>query len=227
MTSTAPTHPSGVAPMRFGVVDLETSGLAIDRHRILQVGLVVVEIDPAPPSDPTDQHDPGRIVDRWATMVRLRWPWQRLGARHLHGIRRRDLRGAPRLAETLAELARRLDGSIFTAHNAEFDGGFLRHAAQREGVALDLGPHLCTLRLSRRLDPDRRDSHRLGDLCERYDVTLDRPHDALDDALATAALLPHLLRAHGITDPDQLGPFYDRSTPSAAASPSPSPSASA
>ncbi|MEX2626551.1 MAG: 3'-5' exonuclease [Ilumatobacteraceae bacterium] len=223
MTSTAPTQPTGVAPMRFGVVDLETSGLSIDRHRILQVGLVVVEIDPTAPSGPTS-HDPARIVDRWATMVRLRWPWQRLGARHLHGIRRRDLRGAPRLAETLAELARRLDGSIFTAHNAAFDGGFLRHAASREGVALDLGPHLCTLRLSRRLDPDRRDSHRLGDLCERYEVTLDRPHDALDDALATAALLPHLLRAHGITDPDQLGPFYDR--PSPAPSPAASPAAS-
>jgi len=31
-----------------------------------------------------------------------------------------------------------------------------------------------------------------------------RPHDALADADATAAVLPHLLRAHGITTVDQL-----------------------
>lgn len=212
VTSAAPTHPTGAASMRFAVVDLETSGLSIDRHRILQIGLVVIEVDPATPTAPA------RIVDRWSTMVRLRWPWQRLGARHVHGIGRRDLRGAPRLDEALAELARRLDGSIFTAHNAAFDGGFLRHAARREGVGLELGPCLCTLRLSRRLDPDRRDSHRLGDLCERYEVTLDRPHDALDDALATAGLLPHLLGAHGITRPAQLEPFYDRPSSSAPSS---------
>jgi hypothetical protein len=35
-------------------------------------------------------------------------------------------------------------------------------------------------------------------------VELVRPHDALADADATAAVLPHLLRAHGITTVDQL-----------------------
>jgi DNA polymerase III epsilon subunit-like protein len=47
-------------------------------------------------------------------------------------------------------------------------------------------------------------SHRLTDLCERYGVALDRPHDALADAEATAAVLPHLLLAHGVHDADQL-----------------------
>jgi DNA polymerase III epsilon subunit-like protein len=37
-------------------------------------------------------------------------------------------------------------------------------------------------------------------VCERYGVPLARPHDALADATATAAVLPHLLAAHGITD---------------------------
>ena len=63
---------------------------------------------------------------------------------------------------------------------------------------------LCTLTLSRRLDPDRQLSHRLGDLCARYGIELVRPHDALADADATAALLPHLLKAHGITSAAQL-----------------------
>jgi len=191
-------------PLRFGVVDLETTGLRIDRHRILQLGLVIVE------------H--GRVIDQWSTYVKLRRPWQRLGPRHVHGIRRRDLRGAPRLVEALDELADRLDGAIFTAHNAAFDGGFLETAARAEGSRLRIGPRLCTLRLSRRLDPDRLLSHRLGDLCDRYGLTIERPHDALSDALATAEVLPRLLDAHGITCAEQLAPFYDRTD-----APAPSP----
>ena len=51
---------------------------------------------------------------------------------------------------------------------------------------------------------------RLPDLCARYGVQLDRPRDALADAVATAAVLPHLLEDHGITEPGQLTSFYDR-----------------
>ena len=44
-------------------------------------------------------------------LVRLRWPWSRVGPRRVHGITRRTLRGAPRAAVALAELRRRLDGA--------------------------------------------------------------------------------------------------------------------
>ena len=63
---------------------------------------------------------------------------------------------------------------------------------------------LCTLQLSRQLDPEHTMSHRLGDLCERCGVYLARPHDALADADATAAVLPYLLQAHSIATVDQL-----------------------
>jgi DNA polymerase-3 subunit epsilon len=186
---------------RFAVVDLETSGLDIRRHRILQVGMVVVEAD-------------GSVVDQWSSLVRLRWPLQRVGPTHIHGIDRRTLRGAPSLDDALDELGTRMHGAIFTAHNAEFDSGFIVRAARRrpsdDPVRLGLTPRLCTLRMSRRLDPDRELSHRLGDVCDRYGVALERPHDALGDATATAAVLPHLLAAHSITEPDQLEPFYVR-----------------
>ena len=56
--------------------------------------------------------------------------------------------------------------------------------------------------------PIAQQSHRLTDVCERYGVSLDRPHDALADAAATAEVLPHLLASHGITETEQLAPFY-------------------
>jgi DNA polymerase-3 subunit epsilon len=180
---------------RFAVVDVETSGLSTRRGRILQIGVVTVEPD-------------GTVLDEWSTLVRLRWPWSRVGPRQVHGLTRRDLRGAPSSAEAVHDLRDRLAGAVFTAHNADFDAAFIEQAASRAHVPLSIGRRLCTLQLSRRLDPDRQLTHGLADLCARYDVSLDRHHDALADARATAAVLPHLLAAYGVHDEEDLDALY-------------------
>src|SRR3954471_11421749 len=178
--------------LRFAVVDGETAGLSLRRHNVLQVGLVVVDGN-------------GRVLDRWSSLVapRRRWGF-RVGPVGIHGIRRRMVRSAPPGNEVLTELVGRLGDAHFVAHNAAFDADFLRKAGTTHGVPVSIVDPLCTLTLSRRLDPDRQLSHRLADLCARYGIELVRPHDALADADATAAVLPHLLRAHGITTTDQL-----------------------
>ena len=180
--------------MRFAVVDVEMSGLSLRRHHVLQVGLVVVDGN-------------GRVLDRWSSLVapRRRW-WFRVGPVGIHGIRRQMVRSAPPGNEVLTELVGRLGDAHFVAHNAVFDAEFLRKAGKTHGVDIAIVDPLCTLTMSRRLDPDHQLSHRLSDLCARYGIDLVRPHDALADADATAAVLPHLLRAHGITTVDQLLP---------------------
>jgi len=177
-------------PVRYAVVDVETSGLRAERHRVLQVGVVVVDAQ-------------GEVLTRWSSLVRprRRW-WYRVGPVHIHGIRRRDVRHAPPAGDVLRRLATLLDGNRPVAHNAGFDVAFLRRAAARERIELPLDDALCTLRLSRQLDPDRQLSHRLGDVAARYGITLTHPHDALADAEATAAILPHLLRAAAVAAPD-------------------------
>jgi DNA polymerase-3 subunit epsilon len=172
---------------RFAVVDVETSGLRPHRDHVLQIAVVVVEAD-------------GTIVDRWSTLIRPRRWWHRVGPRHIHGITRRALRSAPRANEAYAELARRIGDGVVTAHNARFDAEFIERAASRAGVVLRLDRFVCTLDLSRRLDPDRQQYHGLADLCTRYGVVLNGHHDALVDATATAAVLPYLLQANGVTD---------------------------
>lgn len=180
---------------RFAVVDVETSGLSTTRHRILQIGLVTVDAG-------------GTVLDEWSTLVALRWPWSRVGPRRVHGITRRSLRGAPKAAVALTELRRRLDGTIFTAHNVEFDACFIERAAERAKVPLTIDRRLCTLQLSRRLDPERQLTHGLADVCSRYGVALERHHDALSDARATAGVLPHLLAAYGVLEEADLDPLY-------------------
>jgi DNA polymerase III alpha subunit (gram-positive type) len=180
----------------FSVIDIETSGLSTRWHRILQLAVARV-VD-------------GEIVDEWSSLVKLRWPWQRVGPRRVHGIGRRSLKGAPDMASVLAEFAHRTDGTVIVAHNMAFDWTFLERAAARHGIGLDRSRRLCTLWLSRRLDPDRQRSHRLSDLCERYGIVNERPHDAVYDARSTALVLPHLLAAHEITDETRLAGYYER-----------------
>ena len=193
--ASAATAVTPIEAVRFAVVDVETSGLSTRRHHVLQVAVVGV-------------NGSGAELDRWSSLVRprIRW-WFRLGPRHIHGLTRAALRAAPPARSVMAELTRRLEGSTFTAHNVGFDAAFLQRLARRSGVTLTLGPQLCTLRLSRRLDPERQLSHRLADVTARYGITNGRPHDALGDAVATAGVLPHLLRAHGVINADQLSQF--------------------
>lgn len=183
---------ASLSDVRFAVVDVETSGLSHQEHHVLQVGVVTVDAD-------------GNVLDRWSSLVRPRNRWFfRVGPTKVHGIRRRDVRTAPPAHEVMTQLASRLCGATFVAHNAPFDLGFVRKAAASVGVELPIDRPLCTLRLSRALDTERTMSHKLTDVCQRYGVALDRPHDALADAEATAAVLPHLLRAHGVSTVDQL-----------------------
>jgi len=193
--STAPPAPAIGLP-RFAVVDIETSGLSTRWHRILQVAVVTLE--------------DGEVIDEWVSLLRLSWPLQRVGPRRVHGIDRKMLRRAPPRKHVMSELMRRLDGAVFTAHNVGFDWPFIERAARKAGIPLAEPQRLCTLRLSRQLDPERRLSHRLVDVCERYGITNERPHDALYDAQATAGILPHLLRAHGVRSAADLDPLYER-----------------
>ena len=184
-----------VVSQRFAIVDTETTGLFPANDRVLQLGVVIVRGD-------------GTIESQFATHIkRLVLKPGRLGAHHVHGITRSDLlRGIP-VVDALHELQDMLQGAVFTAHNAAFDLGFLRAEAIRAKFALNIPAHICTLKMSRALDPKSTRSHRLSEIAKRYSVVIDRQHDALADALITAAVLPRLLDELKITTVDQLARF--------------------
>ncbi|PIE32930.1 MAG: DNA polymerase III subunit epsilon [Ilumatobacter coccineus] len=181
---------------RFAVIDVETSGLDHTTDRVLQVAIATV--------------DQGVIIDEWSSLIQVRWPWTKIGPSDIHGLSWWQLRNAPPAATVAAELAQRLDGTVVTAHNIGFDWPFIVELANTHQVVLPEVPRLCTLKLSRRLDPDRQLSHRLVDVCDRYGITIERAHDARYDARATAQILPLLLSDHGITTRSQLAQRYER-----------------
>jgi DNA polymerase III epsilon subunit-like protein len=168
----------------YAVFDLETGGLDASTDPILQIAVVTFGL--------AGNETIGE--GSWSSMVRLPRPWTSYGAKHIHGIRRHRLLFAPTLAQSLARFTEICGDRTLVAHNFDFDWGFLTIAAERMHLPLPRGPHLCTLRLSRSLDPKRQYSHRLSDVAQRYGIANDHEHDALADAKTTAAVLPHLMR---------------------------------
>jgi DNA polymerase III subunit epsilon len=149
-------------PVAF--VDLETTGTAADRDRITEVGIVRV--------------DAGHATE-WSTLVD---PGCSIPAaiQALTGITNAMVAGAPHFADIAGEIASRIAGCIFVAHNARFDYGFLKHefARLRQPFAARV---LCTVKLSRRLYTDM-PRHSLDHLVERHGLPSRDRHRALGDA---------------------------------------------
>lgn len=164
----------------YAVVDVETTGLFAGRwhNRIAEIGVVLVGRD-------------GTIGGEWTTLVN---PERDLGPQHVHGIQASDVLSAPTFAEIAPDVAFLLDGRIVVAHNLGFDARFLRYEFDRLGfsvpVEVELG--LCTMVEARRYL--RSPSRSLAACCAAAGIRPGVAHSALDDALAAAELLGHLIR---------------------------------
>ncbi|MFC5731547.1 MULTISPECIES: exonuclease domain-containing protein [Nocardioides] len=161
------------------MIDVETTGLSPNQHRVLEVAVVT--------TDPW-----GRVVDEWATRINPQGP---VGATHIHGIRDADVAHAPTFSEVVVELNDRLRGAAIAAHHARFDLSFLRAEYRRAGWDLPFVPALCTLEASEYHLPSL-DRRRLTDCCWAVGAPLTSAHSALGDARATAGLLAMFMHPH-------------------------------
>lgn len=156
----------------FAVIDVETTGLAAARDRVLE--LSVIRCDAA-----------GRPLDEWTSRFNPQGP---VGATHIHGITAADVVDAPLFSSEVPTIAARLSGLVLVAHNARFDLAFLRAEFGRAGWSMPWAPSLCTLEESHRHLPSL-PRRRLPDCCAAAGVRHLGAHSALGDARATAGLL--------------------------------------
>jgi DNA polymerase-3 subunit epsilon len=80
-----------------------------------------------------------------------------------------------------------MEGTIFAAHNVNFDYGFIASEFRRLGRRFRY-PKICTCASMRKLYPGYR-SYSLKNLCREFDIDLKDHHRALCDAKAAAELL--------------------------------------
>ncbi|MGN7386601.1 ATP-dependent DNA helicase DinG [Sporosarcina sp. SAFN-015] len=158
----------------YAVVDLETTGHSPAKgDRIIQIAIVFIEN--------------GTITKTYARFVN---PEREIPAfiQQLTAITDEEVRTAPTFEKIAQEVSDMLQGTVFVAHNTDFDLSFLQSEFKRCKVSGWSGKKIDTVELSKILFPSS-SSYRLQDLAEDLDIELPTAHRADDDAEATANLL--------------------------------------
>lgn len=158
-------------------VDLETTGTSAGADRVTEIGIIRV--------------DDGTRISEWSTLVD---PERSIpaGVQAMTGITNAMVAGAPTFCRIADEVAGRLAGCVFVAHNARFDYGFLKREFGRLGQAFR-ATVLCTVKLSRRLYPGV-SRHNLDSMIARHGLPANDRHRALGDARALLAFIHALYR---------------------------------
>ncbi|GAA68231.1 exonuclease domain-containing protein [Pseudoalteromonas sp. BSi20429] len=156
----------------YSVVDIETTGGLKGGNRITEIGIVKV------------QH--GKVIDTWTNLVN---PERHIPGfiTSLTGISDSMVRNAPVFADIAKPLLDKLAGSIFVAHNVNFDYGFIKKECEMAGHFFKM-PKMCTVVESRKAFKGLK-SYSLGNLSTHFNLNLTSHHRALADATATAELL--------------------------------------
>ncbi|MGW5820076.1 exonuclease domain-containing protein [Streptomyces noursei] len=168
--------------------DTETTGLAIDKDRIVSAALVTVNALGVEVGRREWLLNPGVLIPREATRI--------------HGITTQtavaegtDARtGLEVIIQALTQSLRA--GHVLVVQNAPFDLGLLEAEARRYGLVplserVALAPVLDPAMLARCGGVEG--PHRLGVLCERFGVELEEAHTAVADARAAAGVAQVLL----------------------------------
>lgn len=162
--------------MAFAVVDIETNGAAPGAGTVTELAVCIT--------------DGKKLLDRMEWLIRPDGAISPFVQR-LTGIRPEDVEDAPSFRELAPEIAARLEGHVFVAHNAAFDHTYL----QREFEACGSGykglwkeGRLCTVQLARKVWPGQA-SYSLGNICAALGIAVEHRHRAGGDAEAALNLL--------------------------------------
>lgn len=160
---------------KFVVLDVETTGLDPEVHRIIEIALVTVEN--------------GTATEAWTSRFNPEGP---VGKTEIHGITDADVKHAPKFRDLVTEVLSRTSEVAVVAHNARFDLAFLRAEFERAGIKSPWIPSICTMNASNYYQPylSRR---RLQDCCEDIGIEIENAHSAAGDAIATAKLFHYFL----------------------------------
>lgn len=159
-----------VLPERFIVLDIETTGLHVAHHEIIEIGAIRVNRDSA-------------IHESFQTLVRPTTPLPKKII-EITGITQSmvDTDGVS-LETALTEFLEFIGDLPLVTFNAEFDMAFLQKAASDQGTAIR-NKASCALKMSRRAWPGLK-AYRLQYLAEKAGLATDETHRALADCQLT------------------------------------------
>ena len=149
----------------FVVFDIETTGLSQKTCKITEIGAVKIKS--------------GKVVDRFSVFVNPETTIPEEIVK-LTGITDEMVAHADKIDKVLPEFLNFIGDSLIIAHNADFDTGFIRAAANELNLEFN-NCYLDTVALSRYLNPDLK-AHKLDSLADFYGLGEFNHHRACDDA---------------------------------------------
>lgn len=160
------------------VLDFETTGLSPPRHRVIEVGAVIIR--------------DGQLIRTFSTLCN---PGKKISSfiTKFTGISNEMVHDKPSPEDVMHDLFEFIGERPIIAHNASFDSKFLKAEMQR--IDKDVKSiFICSLLLSRRLLKEAK-NHKLSTLQSfiKFQATTNhQAHRALDDVLVTVALWNHI-----------------------------------
>ena len=170
-------------------IDVETTGLAPGRDKILEIAALYVE--------------EGKIRDRFVTLIQPCRPIAPEITR-LTGITDDLVREAPEVEAVIGELVKFCGELPLLGHNISFDYSFLQQAAVNAGLKLPANV-LDTLGLCRSFMPAGEPKN-LGAACAWYGISQTEAHRAQADAVSAHLLYQKLLGQYGMERPELFAP---------------------
>jgi DNA polymerase III subunit epsilon len=162
--------------VEFVVLDVETTGLSASRHRLIEVGAIIIQGDQTRAVYQQLINPDRRIPDFISQFT---------------GITNEMVRGAPQASKILPELQQFIGRRPVVGHNVGFDLGFLNYEAERCNWYFPTDG-IDTIAMSRRFLPGLR-RPKLDVLAARLGVNVRERHRALGDAQTTADVFRLLL----------------------------------
>jgi DNA polymerase III subunit epsilon len=186
------------APWHLGPMlafDIESTGTDVESDRIVTACTALIDGTGAKPPE----------VRKWLISVAIDIPAE---ASAIHGVTTeiaREHGAEPGVA--IEEIANTVTAALWAgipvvAYNAPFDLTILDRETRREGLEplADLLPAslavIDPLVLDKYVDPFRRGSRKLTDVCAHYGVRLDQAHDAAADAIGAARVAWQIARKY-------------------------------
>ncbi len=155
----------------FVVFDIETTGLSAMTCKITEIGAVLVRNGEVLKVFSTFVNPDGHIPEEITELT---------------GITDDMVADAPSQGDAVKAFIEFVGKRTVVAHNANFDMGFIRRAAENAGIHFD-PPYLDTLSMSRFLNPELK-NHKLDTLVDFYRLGDFNHHRACDDAEVTAKI---------------------------------------
>ena len=167
------------------VFDLETTGLSNRTCKIIEIGAVKIK--------------GGEIIEEFNMFVD---PECEISEEitNLTSITNDDVKGAPKEKEALEAFMEFVGDRLLIAHNANFDVGFIRVAAERCNIPFT-NSYLDTVGLSKYVNPELT-KHKLNIIAEHYNLEEFHHHRACDDARTLAYIffvMLDRLKSEGVT----------------------------